>query len=209
MTDMPIIAHPSSVPALRWLPETLEKPPDLHTAWQQREQLPACARECATLLRCLEWLAPLHWADLTERDLQRNWGQTTIPYHAFIAAELIRLNERLHSASNLHQFLQEHPGFIWLLGFPLQADPRTPVGFNALASLPTARHFTRMQRQMPNAVLQCVLADSVQLILSELAARGVTRIDCVSLDTKHILAWVKENNPKAYVSVKSLKVVAT
>lgn len=23
--------------------------------------------------------------------------------------------------------------------------------------------------------------------------------DCISVDTKHILAWVKENNPKAYV----------
>jgi hypothetical protein len=66
--------------------------------------------------------------------------------------------------------------------------------------LPTARHFTRMQRQLPNAVLQCVLADSVQLILCELSARAVMRIDCVSLDTKHILAWVKQNNPKAYVS---------
>ncbi len=23
--------------------------------------------------------------------------------------------------------------------------------------------------------------------------------NCISLDTKHIIAWVKENNPKAYV----------
>ena len=27
----------------------------------------------------------------------------------------------------------------------------------------------------------------------------MTPPECVSLDTKHILAWVKENNPKAYV----------
>ena len=24
--------------------------------------------------------------------------------------------------------------------------------------------------------------------------------ECISVDTKHIIAWVKENNPKAYVS---------
>jgi hypothetical protein len=27
---------------------------------------------------------------------------------------------------------------------------------------------------------------------------GISRY-CISLDTKHIIAWVKENNPKAYV----------
>jgi hypothetical protein len=35
--------------------------------------------------------------------------------------------------------------------------------------------------------------------LAELAARQVPAPQCISLDTKHILAWVKENNPKAYV----------
>ena len=73
------------------------------------------------------------------------------------------------------------------------------LGFNARASLPTRQHLNQMLRQMPNAVLQFLLADSVRLIRDELQARQAPPIDCVSLDTKHILAWVKENNPKAYV----------
>jgi hypothetical protein len=44
------------------------------------------------------------------------------------------------------------------------------------------------------------LADSVRLIRAELHARKIPEVDCVSLDTKHILAWVKENNPKAYAA---------
>jgi hypothetical protein len=56
-----------------------------------------------------------------------------------------------------------------------------------------------MLRHLPNTALQFLLANSVQLILAELAARGTPPLECVSLDTKHILAWVKENNPKTYV----------
>ena len=50
------------------------------------------------------------------------------------------------------------------------------------------------------AALQFLLADSVRLILAELQAQHAPPIDCVSLDTKHILAWVTENNPKTYVA---------
>ena len=53
---------------------------------------------------------------------------------------------------------------------------------------------------MPNAALQFLLSDSVRLIRTELAARTTLPLECLSLDTKHILAWVKENNPKAYVT---------
>jgi hypothetical protein len=86
-----------------------------------------------------------------------------------------------------------------LLGFPLVPAPNHPLGFNALASLPTQRHLNRLFRQLPNLVLQFLLADSVRLILIELATLGVLPLECVSLDTKHLIAWVKENNPKAYV----------
>jgi len=100
----------------------------------------------------------------------------------------------------LRRFLLEHPGFIWLLGFPVSLAPEWPLGINPPASLPTARHLTHLLRSVPNAALQFLLADSVQLILAELRQRGVSTLDCISLDTKHILAWVQENNPKAYVS---------
>jgi hypothetical protein len=56
-----------------------------------------------------------------------------------------------------------------------------------------------MLRTMPNHGLQFLLTESVRLIRQELVRLNVCTGDCISLDTKHILAWVKENNPKAYV----------
>jgi hypothetical protein len=93
-----------------------------------------------TIMRCFELLSPLDWAHFPERNLQRNWGQVTIPYAALAAAEVIRLNEGLPSMGHLWRFLIEHPGFIWLLGFPLRPAPETLLGFNPMASLPSERH---------------------------------------------------------------------
>jgi hypothetical protein len=151
-------------------------------------------------LRILDLLGPLDWAHFPERNLQRNWGQVTIPYAAFAVACLVKLNERLVSMGDLRRYLVEHPGFIWLCGFPLHPSPAVRSGFDAEASLPDHRHLTRMLHKMPNAALQFLLADSVRLILAELRQLGIQTGDCISLDTKHILAWVKENNPKAYVA---------
>jgi len=176
-----------------------EKRPDLHTLWQFPDHLPVWVTASPTIMRCFELLAPLDWGHFPERNLHRNWGQATIPYAALAAAELIRLNESLPSMKRLRRFLSEQPGFIWLLGFPLQAAAEMSLGFHIEASLPTRQHLSQMLRRVPNASLQFLLADSVRLILRELEARHALPIECVSLDTKHILAWVKENNPKAYV----------
>lgn len=180
-------------------PKKAENKPNLHTYWLHPQQLPTFVSTSATVMRCLELLGPLHWADFPERNLERDWGRRTVPYAALAAAELVKLNEGLTSLGQLHQFLVEHPGFIWLFGFPLLPAPHDPLGFNPRASLPTPRHLTYMLRQLPNVTLQFLLADSVRLILVELVRHAVPAIECVSLDTKHVIAWVKENNPKAYV----------
>ena len=180
-------------------PKTATKPPSLHTCWLHSRDLPAGVSESLTIRRCLDLLGPLDWDGVPERNLLRNWGQVSIPHTALIAAELIKLNESLPSTHKLKRFLVEHPGFISLLELPLVPAPNHPLGFNALASLPTQRHLNRLFRQLPNASLQFLLADSVRLIQIELAALDVLPLECVSLDTKHIIAWVKENNPKAYV----------
>jgi hypothetical protein len=179
--------------------QTPEKRLDLHTLWQHPEHLPPCVTASPTIQRLLDLIGPLDWAHFPERNLQRNWGQAAIPFAALVAAELIRLNEALPSMGYLRRFLIEHPGFIWLAGFPLQLDAQRVDGFNPQTSLPTQRHLTKMLRRVSNSALQFLLADSVRLIVAELQAQGAPVIDCVSLDTKHILAWVKENNPKAYV----------
>jgi len=173
---------------------------DLHTAWQHQTDLPDFVKACPVAQRYLALLGPLDWGHLPERNLQRNWGQSTIPYAAFSAAYLVKLNEGKDSMGALRDFILEHPALIWLLGFPLIVSKAAPLGFEPSTSLPTARHLTRMLRTIPNQVLQFLLTDSVQLIRTELAAQGLDSGQCISLDTKHIIAWVKENNPKAYVS---------
>jgi hypothetical protein len=141
----------------------------------------------------------LDWTHFPERDLERNWGQVTVPYAAFAAACLVKLNEGLVSMADLRRYLVEHPSFIRLCGFPVHPSPAAAWGFDAEASLPAHRHLTRMLHKISNAALQFLLADSVRLILAELRQVGIQAGDCISLDTKHIIAWVKENNPKAYV----------
>lgn len=200
MTDQPIVTQlplwtfPLSG---RKIPQ---KPLDFHLLRQFPEALPSIIHDSPPVKRYLDLLAPLDWAHFPERNLERDWGRLTIPDEAIVVAELIRINEGLSSVPVLRRYLLEHPGFIALLGFPLALDPTHPLGFNPLTSLPTERHFNRMLRKLPNASAQFLLADSVRLILAELAAQQLLPIDCISLDTKHILAWVKENNPKTFVA---------
>lgn len=173
---------------------------DLHTSVEQATHLPHFVQECPSAMRILKLLSPIAWDQFPERNLVRNWGRTTIPYSSFSAACLLKLNEGLVSMDDLRQYLVEHPAFIWLMGFPLIPSPKHICGFDPSASLPTQRHLTRMLRTMPNQGMQFLLSESVRLIRQELAAVKVLNSDCISLDTKHILAWVRENNPKAYVA---------
>jgi len=176
------------------------KQADLHTRWLYPETLSALITACAPAMRVLDLLGPLHWDNLPERNLQRDWGKPTISNASLIIAELVKLNEGLSSFGVLYRYLQEHTAFISLCGFPLCSVPATGLSFNTRSSLPTERHFTRMLQLLPRDTLQFLLNDSIQLIGAELAVRGITWGDCISLDTKHIIAWVQENNPKAYVA---------
>jgi len=178
----------------------LPKRPDLHSAFLHPRHLPQFVRDCAAAMRILDLLGAIPWQRFPDRDLHRNWGQTTIPYSACSAACLLKLNENLVSMDDLRQYLIEHPAFIWLFGFPLVLSPKFSGGFDPSASLPTQRHLTQMLRDIPNASLQFLLEQSVQLLQKEFHALDIQVGDCISLDTKHILAWVKENNPKAYVT---------
>jgi hypothetical protein len=127
--------------------------PDLHTLWLHPDKLPKFVTDTPAALRILDLLGPLDWAHFPERNLQRNWGQVAVPYAAFAAACLVKLNERLASMADLRQYLVEHPSLIWLCGFPLQASPHALCGFDAEASLPAHRHLTRMLHKIPNAAL--------------------------------------------------------
>jgi hypothetical protein len=150
-------------------------------------------------MRYLHLLGPLGWNRFPERDLETDWGTPAVPFAAFTAACLIKLDQQLVYMSHLRRYLVDHPALVWVLGFPLVSSPNHPWGFDAGASLPTSRHFTRMLRSTPNAVSQYLLDETVRLLKAELETEVDDFGHAVSLDTKHILAWVRENNPKDYV----------
>jgi hypothetical protein len=177
------------------------KRPDLQHLAQHPEQWPRLVRESPVALRYLRLLGPLAWDQFPERNLLQPKGFPAVPYRPFVAACLIKVDQHMVYMSQLRQYLVEHPALIWLLGFPLVASVKFAWGFDAEASLPTHRHFTRMLREMPNTVFQFVLDSSVALLQAELQAVGITLGEAISLDTKHILAYVQENNPKTYVKV--------
>jgi hypothetical protein len=147
----------------------------------------------------------LDWTRFPERDLTTSWTMPPVPLAPFVAACLVKLNEQFVYMPQLHTYLVEHPALTWVLGFPLVPSCLYPWRFDAYASLPTARHFTRMLRKVPNSVCQYLLDETVRLLQAELS----TEVDnpsmhsghrfghAISLDTKHIIAWVKENNLKA------------
>jgi len=181
-------------------PNHLDQHRSLQEWHQNQTKLPKFVQQSAVAQRYLQLLGPLAWNHFPERELGL-YGQTKpVPYAPFAAACLIKLDQQLVSMAELRTYLVEHPELLWLVGFPTVADRSTPWGFDPEASLPTARHFTRMLRRMPNQIGQFLLDSTVTLLQQELAKSGITLGQIVALDTKHILAWVEENNPKAYVS---------
>jgi hypothetical protein len=182
--------------AAPWPP--LERP-NLSVLAQNERLLPAFVRNCPTAMKYLRLLGPLDWAHFPERPTHRPWpGPTPHPRAPFVAAYLVKLHEGKTYMSDLRDYLVEHPALVWLLGFQLKPDPSAPHGFDPEASVPGRKQLGRVLRELDNAALQFLLDSSVQLIRGQLPA--YTRFgDEVSMDTKHLIAWVAENNPKAYV----------
>ena len=173
--------------------------PTLNHLLRTLTALPPFVRESAVAMRYLRLLGPLDWDRFPERNLDTHWTLPPVPFAPFVAACLVKLNEQHVYMPRLYDYLVEHPALMWVLGFPLIPSHHTPWGFDAQASLPTPRHFTRLLRKIPNAVCQYLLDETVRLLKAEL----ITEVDdfgqAISLDTKHIIAWVRENNLKDYV----------
>ena len=206
MTSIPIIAP---LHALRQFTQHYLAPFYLHQAAQRpslsywlahQDHLPRFVQRCPVAMRYLRLLGPLDWDHFPEPLSRPNQHTHPISHATLAAACLVKLDQHLVSMGALRQFLLEHPALTWLLGFRPLANSPVHQSLNAEATLPTARHFTRLLRDIPNAALQALLDGAVSLLQSELAAHGLTLGEAISLDTKHILAFVKENNPKAYVT---------
>ena len=173
--------------------------PDLSTLAQNEARLPQFVRSCPVAMKYLRLLGDLDWANFPERPTNRAWpGPQPHPRAPFVAAYLVKLNEGHTYMSDLRAYLVEHPALVWLLGFKLKVDPTTPSGFEVEASVPNRKQLGRVLRELNNQALQFLLDSSVQLLGQQLPLEFPFGRQ-IALDTKHILAWVKENNPKAYV----------
>lgn len=84
-------------------------------------------------------------------------------------------------------------------GFPLVPSSAYRWGFDVERSLPTPRHFSRVLRELDHAQATFLFQATVRLLDAELPPECHFGNE-ISLDTKHILAWVRENNPKAKVA---------
>jgi hypothetical protein len=173
--------------------------PAKHALDRSADRLPRFVRRSALAVRTYRLLSPIHWAALPERDLARNYGQAAVPYAAFVAAYLLKIDRRLTYMSDLRRFLVEHPTLCWLIGFPMSVGLGGPGSAQADACLPTQRHLVRMLHRISNAYLQAMLDQTVMLLRTELHDVCPEFGQTISLDTKHVIAWVKENNPKAYL----------
>jgi hypothetical protein len=161
-------------------------------------RLPAFVRACPVAMGYLRLLGDLPWGEFPERAEDRTWrGPRPAPRAPFAAAFLVKIDRRLTYMSDLRRFLIEHPALVWVLGFPLVADPAAAHGFDAARSVPSRKQFGRVLRELPQGSLGYLLSAVVHKI--EAAVSEDPLGDTVAVDTKHILAWVKENNPKAYV----------
>lgn len=167
----------------------------------EESRLPQFVRESAVALKYLRLLGPLDWDHFPDRPDQRfSLDCPPLPYAPLVAAYLVKIDQHLPYLADLREYLIQHPALVWVLGFPLTKSSAFSWGFDVEASLPTHRHLSRMLRCLPNPSLQFLLDETVRLLQADLRDAAPDFGDCISLDTKHIIAWVKQNNPKAYIA---------
>lgn len=180
-------------------PLPLERPSFATLAHWPVQSLPFSVRHSPVARKYLSLLRPIDWASFPDRAPNRIWSgpcpASPVPY---LIALLIKLDQRHRSLQQLTEFLIAHPELVWLAGFPLLPCPDSIWGFHVAASVPSAAQLSRVLRHLPNSRLQFLLDETVWAIQSALPS-GTSFGHVVSMDTKHILAWTRENNPKAYI----------
>lgn len=144
-----------------------------------------------TFFSLLDWSVVEHWQ--AQQSAYR--GTHGHPISAYLKAFLIRIREKMIYATELRSFLLHHPLLILDLGFSLHLDSTTPYGFDAEKTLPCRYWFTQKLRTLDPALLQALLYATVRDLKEEIPGLG----EVVAFDVKHIYAWVKENNERAYV----------
>ncbi len=138
----------------------------------------------------------LDWRVVPENDDQVvQPGRLAHPEAAYIKALLVMLTEKQEYVTDVYDYLCEHPALVWVVGFRVKADRQSPYGFKVMESVPSAGHLRRKLRSLDPKVLTDLLAGTIQALREVIPGVG----ESVILDVKHIYAYVKENNPRAYV----------
>ena len=184
--------------SLGWISnsQTVQMPPHLPRLLLAKRNQPKYARQCVITQEIKAKLELLNWELLPVTLGNSVTGYRTISICAYVGAYLVKIEYQLSTFGQLHHYLRSHPGLVWGLGFPLVADKESEYGFNIEKSLPTQRHLARKLSELPNEVLSNLLDGQIDWLKENCdASFGQT----VSIDTKHIIAWVKENNPKQFV----------
>lgn len=178
-----------------WLKNQPHLPPYLPRLVLADRYQPNYVQRCEVTQQLLPLLRHVDWEQLPTTVSWRDNGGRTIPLCAYVGAYFVKLERQLPTFGALRRFLREHPALIWALGFPLVKKSGTLDELDPDASLPGHKHFTKKLGLIPNETLQALLDAQVMTLQEQL---GESFGQVISIDTKHILAWVKENNPKAY-----------
>ena len=138
----------------------------------------------------------LDWSVVDDFQAQRSSrGRPAHPESAYLKAFLLRIREGMVYTTQLRRFLLRHPLLVIELGFRLVLDPSAAYGFDVEQTLPCDFWLREKLRHFDRSLLQALLQSTVRDLKEELPGLGET----VAFDVKHIYAWVKENNERAYV----------
>jgi hypothetical protein len=143
------------------------------------------------------FFALFDWSQVRERAENRAWpGSMPHPEKAYIKALLIKKCENFAYVTELRRFLVKHPLLVLELGFIPVVDAQAPYGFDVEQTVPCDRWLRHKQQWLSNETLQALFKKTVAELQAEIPGLGETVVS----DTKHIYAWVKENNPREYIS---------
>lgn len=143
------------------------------------------------------FFASFDWSVVERWQTQRSpfYGSHGHPLVTYLKAFLVRIQEGLRYAQQLRAFLVKHPLLVIELGFHLVLDADQPYGFDVERTLPTRFWLGEKLRQLDRDLLTELLGSTVRALQAEIPGLGET----VAFDVKHLYAWVKENNQRAYV----------
>ena len=127
----------------------------------------------------------------------RAWpGWVPHPEQAYVKALLIKKCENFAYITELRRFLVKHPLLVLEIGFIAVDDPQALYGFDVEQTVPCDRWLRHKQQTLSNGTLQALFKKTVKALQAEIPELGQTIVG----DVKHIYAWVKENNPREFIT---------